>query len=104
MIRLLLLSPFLLVLVAFALSNDQVVRFGLWPTDLALEAPLGPTVLGIAGVFFVLGALLVWLPALGHRSRARRAERKVTHLETKLKEATATPGVKLISGPKAGRA
>ena len=54
-----------------------------------------------AAVFFLLGALLVWIPAIGTRYRARRAEKKVVALETKLADyAKAPPGVKLLAGPR----
>jgi uncharacterized integral membrane protein len=84
MLRALLLAPFLLVLIAFALSNPQPVTLALWPTDVTLEAPLSIATLVMAGVFFLLGAVIVWLPALGHRRRARRAERRARALEAEL--------------------
>lgn len=84
MLRALLLFPFLVVLVAFALSNPQPVTLGLWPTDLTLEAPLSLATLVIAGVFFLLGAVVVWLPGLGHRIRARRAERRARSLSEEI--------------------
>lgn len=98
MLRALVLLPFLLVLVAFGLSNGQVVVFGLWPTDLQVGAPLGPAVLVVAAIFFALGAFMVWVPSLGHRLRARRAERHVQTLRTEL--AAKPDGVKLIPGPR----
>jgi putative membrane protein len=81
MLRALFLAPFLLVLIAFALSNPQPVSLALWPTDVTLEAPLSIATLVIAGVFFLLGALIVWLPGLAHRRRARVAERRARSLE-----------------------
>jgi uncharacterized integral membrane protein len=101
MLRVLLLAPFLLLLIAFVLSNPQPVQLSLWPTDVTLEAPLSIAALTIAAVFFLLGALLVWIPAIGTRYRARRAEKKVAALETKLAVyAKAPPGVKLLAGPR----
>ena len=84
MLRAILLTPFLIVLIAFALSNPQPVQLALWPTDVTLEAPLSIATLIIAGVFFLLGALIVWLPGLGHRYRARRAEKKARALAAEL--------------------
>ena len=80
MLRALLLAPFLLVLIAFVLSNPQPVTLAMWPTDLTLEAPLSIATLVIAGVFFLLGAIMVWLPGLGHRRRAHRAEKRARGL------------------------
>jgi uncharacterized integral membrane protein len=84
MLRLILLTPFLLVLIAFALSNPQPVSLALWPTDITLEAPLSISVLCIAGVFFLLGALMVWVPALATRRRARVAEKRVSTLSAEM--------------------
>jgi lipopolysaccharide assembly protein A len=103
MLRALLLLPFLLLLIAFAISNPQPVTLALWPTDVTLEAPLSIAVLVIAGVFFLLGGLIVWVPAVGHRMRARRAERKVSTLEAEKKAAMPTPGapkVPALAGPR----
>jgi uncharacterized integral membrane protein len=84
MLRALILTPFLLLLVAFAISNPQQVSLALWPTDVTLEAPLSIATLIIAGVFFWLGALIVWFPSLATRRRARLAERRVAVLEADL--------------------
>jgi uncharacterized integral membrane protein len=101
MLRALLLAPFLLLLIAFALSNQQPVTLGLWPIEETLELPLSIAVLAIAAVFFLLGAVIVWIPALGHRRRARRAQKRVTTLETKLKaHEPPDPRVKLLAGPR----
>jgi uncharacterized integral membrane protein len=97
MLRVIVLTPFLLVLIAFAISNQQTVSLALWPTDVTLEAPLSISVLLIAGVFFLLGAVMVWIPALGHRRRARRAEKKVSALQS---EMAARNKVPLLAPPR----
>lgn len=84
--RLLIAVPLLLLLVLFALSNREPVRIGMWPTDLAIEAPLSLSVLVAMAGAFLLGALLVWLSALAQRSRARRAEAQVRLLGEQLSE------------------
>jgi len=85
MLRALLLIPFLIVLVAFALSNPQHVQLALWPTDLSLEAPLSIAILAASGSFFFLGALFVWFGTIAARGRARRAERRAASLEAELR-------------------
>lgn len=82
--RLLVAIPFLALLVAFALSNTQPVRLGLWPTDLSADVPLSVAVLVAMGIAFLAGGLLVWLQALAQRRRARRAEEAVRRLEAQL--------------------
>jgi uncharacterized integral membrane protein len=84
--RLLILTPFLLLLVLFALSNTAPVRLGLWPTGLSLEAPLSLAILGAMALAFLIGGLLVWVSELGQRRRARRAEQTVRLLEAQVQE------------------
>ncbi len=84
MVGLIFALPFLLLLVVFALSNAETVQLMLWPTDLSLDAPLSLAVLGAGAMFFLLGAFVVWLTALGQRQRARRAESRVRLLEREL--------------------
>ena len=82
--RLILLAPLLLLLVLFALSNTEIVRLGLWPTDLRVEAPLALLMLGAMGVAFLVGALTTWVAGLGARLRARRAEHDATRLRAEI--------------------
>ena len=88
--RILLAIPLLFILVLFALSNKQVVSLGLWPTDVQIELPVSIAVLGIAGMFFLFGALVAWTGTLSERSRAKRAEATVRQLEAQLASARAT--------------
>jgi uncharacterized integral membrane protein len=84
MIRFIIAFPVLIVLVVFALSNPQPVSLHFWPTDLNFPITLSFAILiGAAGAF-LLGALFVWLPALGTRARARRAERTARRLEAQV--------------------
>jgi putative membrane protein len=64
----------LLLLVLFALSNSQPVRLGLWPTDFSISPPLSLAMLVAMAAAFLLGAVLLWIDAVGARRRARRAE------------------------------
>ena len=89
--RVLLAIPLLIILVAFALSNPQVVRLGLWPTDIQIDMPLSVAVLVGAGVFFVLGAFMTWTGAVSARARARSAERRVRALENQVEALRARP-------------
>jgi len=82
--RLLLISPLLLLVVLFALSNTESVRVGLWPTGLLLEAPLSLVVLAAMALAFVLGALTTWVVGVGARMRARRAEQAAEALRAEI--------------------
>ena len=85
MLRFLILLPFLILLIAFALSNPQPVPLGLWPTDYTVEVPVSLAILAAAGLFFFLGALFVWFGTVAARTRHRSAERRARALETELK-------------------
>ena len=101
--RTLLAAPLLFILVLFALSNKQVVDLGLWPTDVQIALPVSIAVLGIAGLFFLFGALVAWGGTLAERTRARRAEATVRQLEAQLASLRATrpaqTGVLSLSPP-----
>ena len=84
--RLVIATPFLLLLVLFALSNTVPVRLHLWPTDYALELPLSLAVLGAMAIAFLVGGTLAWLSELAQRRRARRAEHAVRLLEAQVQE------------------
>ena len=75
-----------LPLVLFALSNTEMVRLGIWPTDYALDMHLSLAILSAMAIAFLLGALVVWLSELGQRRRARRAERMVRMLEAQIED------------------
>jgi uncharacterized integral membrane protein len=83
-LRLILLSPLLLILVLFAVSNTQRVAIGLWPTGLSVEMPVSVAILLGMAAAFALGAAITWFAALTHRRRARRAEAKVAALQAEL--------------------
>ncbi len=75
-----------LPLVLFALSNTEIVRLGLWPTDYGLDVHLSLAILVAMAIAFLLGALVVWLSELGQRRRARRAEHTVRLLEAQIEQ------------------
>ena len=107
--RILIAIPLLIILVAFALSNQQVVRVGLWPTDLLIDLPLSVAVLAAAGLTFVVGAFITWGGALQLRARARRAEASVRRLEAQVQAlrtaptpGPAAPGHAVTMGPRQG--
>ena len=84
--RSLIAFPFLLLLVLFALSNSETVRFGLWPMDFTIALPLSIAMLAAMGVAFLLGALMLWATGLGARSRARQLERERDLLDAQVRE------------------
>jgi lipopolysaccharide assembly protein A len=78
-------------LVLFALSNTEVVRLGLWPTDYGVDVHLSLAILIAMAIAFLLGALVVWMSELSQRRRARRAERKVRLLEAQIEGMSGRP-------------
>ena len=105
MLRLLVAVPLIAILVVFAVSNRQTVAvtFLGWEASVALSV----AVLLASGVFFLLGALVVWFGELRQRRRARRAETRVRELESQLatmRAALAPPvaaGTTIHAGPAA---
>ena len=91
MMRLLLAAPVLVLLIVFALSNQQVVQLGLWPTDIMVDVPLSVAVLVAAGVFFIAGALMTWSASIAMYTRARRAERALRQLEAQVQSLKTRP-------------
>ncbi len=89
MLRLLLTIPLLVVLVIFALSNRASVSLSFLGYETAM--PLSVAVLLAAGVFFVLGAFVVWIGELRQRRRARRAEQRVAVLEEQIASLRVVP-------------
>jgi uncharacterized integral membrane protein len=83
-LRMILLSPLLVLLALFAVSNTAVVPIGLWPTGWLVDAPVSAAILvGMAGAF-VVGGLVVWVGRVGERRRLRRAEARVAALQAEL--------------------
>jgi putative membrane protein len=78
-------------IVLFALSNTEMVRLGIWPTDYGLDMHLSLAILVAMAIAFLLGALVVWMSALAQRRRARRAERTVRMLEAEIEALKARP-------------
>ena len=73
-------------LVLFALSNTEMVRLGIWPTDYAIDVHLSLAILVAMAIAFVLGAVVVWFAELAQRRRARKAERTVRLLEAQVED------------------
>ncbi len=84
MMRWVAMAPLLLVLVLFALSNRQEVRLGLWPTDVSTTMPLWLMVLGLGAMFFLIGAVMVWLAEAPTRRRLVALERSAASLAAEL--------------------
>ena len=99
LLRLLLLSPFLLVLVVFALANPQPMHIVFWPFDLAFDPPASLALLCVLGAGLFLGAMMLWVTTLGLRLRARRAERANALLESALKRANRASPATILPPP-----
>ena len=84
MLRAMIALPFLLLLILFALSNWQPVTLTLWPTDFLVTTRVSTAILLGMGGAFLLGALIVWIPALVLRRHARRFERDALRLKAQL--------------------
>ncbi len=74
----------LLVLVIFLLSNRGSISLSFWPFGLSAALPLGAVVIAMLVIGFLAG-LAAHLPKrLGAQRRAKKAERRVAELESRL--------------------
>ena len=79
--------PLLVVMVVFALSNTEPVRFELFPLGrLPFDVPLSVAILAALGLGFLLGGIRVRIAELRHRRTARRAQEELRLLEAKHQE------------------
>jgi len=84
MLRLILVVPFILILIIFAVSNSDPEQ--MWFVSYGWKSTAGVLALTIGAIFFLLGAFSVWLGELRQRRRARRAEAQVRQLESQIVE------------------
>ena len=92
--------PLLLALILFTLSNRELVRLGLFPTDFSLEIPLAVALLIAMGFGFFVGGLLVWFATLRHRHEASRAKETVRVMEARHPELKVIPSGTLLAPPR----
>ena len=70
--------------VLFALSNRQLVEFGIWPLPFVVEIPAYGFGLGAFAVGFFCGGFVIWLRAIGARTRAGMNARSAERLQREL--------------------
>ena len=83
----LLLLPLIVLFVAFAIANRQIVTLSLDPAPISIRAPLYSFVLAGTFVGLLAGGLLAWLRAGRWRSQVREEQRSVRRLESELRHA-----------------
>ena len=83
--------PLTVAFAIFAVANRETVEVNLWPLDLSLALPLFLLALGTFAIGLLAGALLLWLPLLRWRHRARSEERRARRVEAELAAARALP-------------
>ena len=85
MLRLIITLPFLVVLIIFAVYNQETVTLS-GPDGFSRQSSLAVLTMIVAVVFFLIGGLTVWFAELRQRRRARRAEQAVRGLENQVSE------------------
>lgn len=83
-VSLLVTVPLTVFCLSFAMSNIRKVRVGLTPVGPEFELPLWLVGLGLMGIGFFCGALLLWLGTLRLRFSRRRALGQVARLEREM--------------------
>jgi len=84
MLRLLITLPFLAALIVFAIYNQDMVTLSV--PGYSRQSSLAVLVMVVAVIFFLIGALTMWLAELRQRRRARRAEQSIRSLEGQVAE------------------
>jgi uncharacterized integral membrane protein len=76
----------LVPVLCFALSNRTDVAIGLWPFDGVLQMPL--YLIGLAPLMFglLVGGLWGWIGGVPHRLKARRLNKELGALNSKIDE------------------
>jgi uncharacterized integral membrane protein len=77
LLRFLLALALMLPVVLFVVSNREPITLRLWPLPGAVDVPLALAGLALAGLGFLLGALVVWISLLPKRLRASSDRRIV---------------------------
>ena len=90
--------PITLLVVVFAVANQQSATIDLWPFELRYSLPLYALVAVSLLVGFLIGAAVMWVSAGRLRNKARESyykanslEREVAYLKRKQTEAKAPP-------------
>ena len=85
-LSLILTIPFAIVIVIFAVTNQQSAAVNLWPFGIELTAPLYRMVLISFVIGFLVGAVVMWVSGGARRRRAWEAHMRITDLEQELQE------------------
>lgn len=80
----LLVTPFILFLVIFAVSNREPVELTFWPFPFTIAAPLYLFFLTLCFGCFALGALAAWIGQHRARADAKRYKRELETLKAQL--------------------
>ncbi|MEX2644305.1 MAG: lipopolysaccharide assembly protein LapA domain-containing protein [Acetobacterales bacterium] len=80
----LVLVPFAMLVVSFAVSNLDTVTIELQPLPFSLQTPLYLLVLLVGLLSFFIGSAVMWAASLGARRRARRSEEQLARLEREM--------------------
>jgi uncharacterized integral membrane protein len=81
--------PLVVVIIAFAIANRQIVTISFDPFDatqpaFALTAPLFILIFVLVGLGVLIGGVAAWFKQHKWRARARRAEAEARELRTRL--------------------
>lgn len=83
LVRILILFPLVLVMIAFAVSNRQQISLALWPFETVLMLPLWLVVFLPLAAGLLGGALLMGLPMMGLQLRHQRLNRQLKNQQQK---------------------
>jgi uncharacterized integral membrane protein len=95
--------PFIVLVVIFSIFNRHEVAINLWPFAYELKLPFYLAVILISFIFFLIGALLGWLPALSYKHRLKNSKKKISKLEEEIKDLKTAAATKAIAKSQAAQ-
>jgi uncharacterized integral membrane protein len=98
------LIPIVIVIVAFAMANRQLVAVSFDPFDpvrpaFSVQVPLYILIFILVGLGVVVGGIAAWFKQHKWRSRARRAETEARELRTRLDAPRRESSVPALQSP-----
>ena len=78
--------PLAIIFGIFAIENRMPLSIKLWPFSGAYEVWMSVCILGVLIAGIIFGLVVGWLSGVDWRRRARRAERRLRHLENQLEK------------------
>lgn len=75
---------FITIIVIFSISNNHLINISFWPFAFKLQMPLYLAIILISFIFFLIGALLIYIPGIGTKLKLKNANKRIKDLEKEI--------------------